>query len=95
MDEMSVKVGDRVAGLFRCGQIFYCGYVSGVNNNGTVDIQYDDGDSEVGVPQTHVHRLCVGDGVLAEWNKQTGEAYHAVITEVPAFKCTKQACMHV
>ena len=89
------KVGDRVAGLFKCGQIFYCGYVSGVNNNGTVDIKYDDGNREVGVPQTHVQPLCVGDSVLAQWNK-TGEAYHAVITEVlrMQFKCTKQACMH-
>ena len=47
--------GDRVEARYRGrGTKFYRGRVVRVNSDGTLDIDYDDGDKEVGIAEEHV-----------------------------------------
>lgn len=47
-------VGTKVRARYRGGENQYSGVVTGVNEDGTVDVDYDDGDKEVHVPISYV-----------------------------------------
>jgi hypothetical protein len=47
-------VGDRVAGNYQCGGTWYRGAVTRTYDDGTVDIRFDDGDTEASVAASRV-----------------------------------------
>ncbi len=52
------KVGARVQARFAGGDDYFAGVVSGLGRDGTVDVDYDDGDIERGVPPSLVRLEC-------------------------------------
>ena len=76
-------VGDRVEAHFAVG--WYYGSVTRVLEDGTYDIDYDDGDKERGVKRNLIHyvgkkkKLSVGDRVSAHFD---GKFYPCTITRV-------------
>ena len=58
VSEGSLKRGDKVEARYRGrGTKFYKGKIARVNSDGTFDIDYDDGEQEIGIREEHVRSL--------------------------------------
>lgn len=60
------KLGDSVEALFGGGEEYFPGVVSGLNDDGTLMISYDDGDEELNVLTQHVRGLVSNEKLASQ-----------------------------
>jgi len=71
IDEDSIfAINQRVEARFQMGQLYFAGTITGQHNDdGTYDIQYDDGDNEERVPAKLIRKLKENDFDGVFWNR--------------------------